>query len=59
MTVQSRTVTGQEPSMAALQPGAVAPDFTLSAHSGSSFSLATFRGRRTLVTFLPFAFTGG
>ena len=45
--------------MAALQPGAPAPDFTLATHTGGNASLAGFKGRRTVVTFLPFAFTGG
>lgn len=43
----------------ALQIGATAPDFTLNAHTGQSVSLASYRGRRSVVSFLPFAFTGG
>lgn len=43
----------------ALSPGATAPDFTLNAHTGQSIGLAAYRGRRTVVAFLPFAFTGG
>jgi peroxiredoxin len=43
----------------ALQVGAQAPDFTLAGHDGQSYSLAAYRGKRTLVSFLPFAFTGG
>jgi peroxiredoxin len=42
-----------------IQVGAAAPDFTLDAHSGSKLSLASFKGRKTVVSFLPFAFTGG
>lgn len=42
-----------------LQPGSVAPDFTLASHADQKVSLASFRGRRTVVSFLPFAFTGG
>lgn len=45
--------------MSILQAGAVAPDFTLAAHGGDTVSLAAFRGRKTVVAFLPFAFTGG
>jgi peroxiredoxin len=40
--------------------GAVAPDFTLPAHStDQKISLANYRGRPLVVTFMPFAFTGG
>jgi peroxiredoxin len=43
-----------------LQPGTRAPDFSLSAHNADqAVSLATFSGRPTVVSFLPFAFTGG
>ena len=42
-----------------VQTGAAAPDFTLDAHSGSKVSLGSFKGRKTVVSFLPFAFTGG
>lgn len=46
----------------ALEVGTPAPDFSLASHSGQPgqpVSLASFRGRRTVVAFLPFAFTGG
>jgi peroxiredoxin len=43
----------------ALQPGTAAPDFSLASHNGETVSLASFRGRPTVVSFLPFAFTGG
>jgi len=42
-----------------LQPGSAAPDFTLASHTDQKISLASYRGRRTVVSFLPFAFTGG
>lgn len=42
-----------------LQPGTVAPDFTLASHTDQKVTLASFRGRKTVVSFLPFAFTGG
>jgi peroxiredoxin len=45
--------------MAALQPGTPAPDFKLAAHPGDPQSLSGYKGRRTVVAFLPFAFTGG
>jgi len=42
-----------------VQVGAVAPDFTLASHTGTTVSLSSFKGRKTIVSFLPFAFTGG
>jgi peroxiredoxin len=42
-----------------LQAGSAAPDFSLGSHTDQKLSLASFRGRRTVVAFLPFAFTGG
>jgi hypothetical protein len=45
--------------MAALQPGTPAPEFSLATHTGQTLALSGFRGRRTVVAFLPFAFTGG
>ena len=45
--------------MAALQAGTAAPDFTLSSQAGDKIALSSFRGRRSVVSFLPFAFTGG
>ena len=45
--------------MAALEPGANAPDFSLVSHADQTLALSSFRGRRTVVAFLPFAFTGG
>lgn len=42
-----------------LQAGTTAPDFTLTSHTDQKLSLASFRGRPTVVSFLPFAFTGG
>lgn len=42
-----------------IQAGSPAPDFTLASHTDQKFTLASFRGRRTVVSFLPFAFTGG
>lgn len=49
----------EEMHMPALQPGAVAPEFSLASHRGETLALSAYRGRRTLVSFLPFAFTGG
>ncbi|NBR27462.1 MAG: hypothetical protein EBT83_03475 [Betaproteobacteria bacterium] len=45
--------------MAILQPGTQAPEFSLAAHAGDPQTLSGFRGRKTVVCFLPFAFTGG
>ena len=46
--------------MPELQPGTQAPDFSLGAHNGDQkVSLSSFRGRPTVVSFLPMAFTGG
>jgi peroxiredoxin len=45
--------------MPALQPGASAPDFSLASHTDQTLALSGFRGRPTVVAFLPFAFTGG
>jgi mycoredoxin-dependent peroxiredoxin len=42
-----------------VQVGAAAPDFTLDSHNGAKVSLSSFKGRKTVVSFLPFAFTGG
>jgi peroxiredoxin len=42
-----------------LKAGSQAPDFTLATHTGDKITLSSFRGRRTVVSFLPFAFTGG
>lgn len=43
----------------ALQAGSAAPDFTLPSHGGQNVSLRDYRGRPTVVAFMPFAFTGG
>ena len=44
----------------ALEAGKTAPDFTLAAHNtDQKISLASFRGRPVIVSFLPMAFTGG
>ena len=45
--------------MSALQPGTPGPDFSLASHAGATLALSSFRGRRVVVSFLPFAFTGG
>jgi peroxiredoxin len=43
----------------ALSVGSEAPDFTLPSHGDQKVSLSSFRGRPVVVTFMPFAFTGG
>ena len=45
--------------MAALQAGTKAPEFSLASHAGETLALGSYKGRRTVVSFLPFAFTGG
>ena len=45
--------------MPELKAGTPAPDFTLASQTGDKITLSSFRGRRTVVSFLPFAFTGG
>jgi len=42
-----------------IQTGAAAPDFTLASHTDQKVALSSFRGRPVIVTFMPFAFTGG
>ena len=43
-----------------IKVGAAAPDFSLPSHnSDQKTSLASFKGRPTVVAFMPFAFTGG
>lgn len=42
-----------------LEPGQIAPDFTLTDASGASRSLAEHRGRPVIVYFYPAAFTPG
>ncbi len=43
-----------------IKVGAAAPDFSLAAHNtDQKVSLASFKGRPTVVAFMPFAFTGG
>jgi peroxiredoxin len=49
----------QQENPMSVQVGAPAPDFTLAAHNGTSVSLSSFKGRKTVVAFMPFAFTGG
>ncbi len=45
---------------AALEAGDRAPDFTLEASDGETYSLSQFRGvRPVVVAFFPKAFTGG
>jgi hypothetical protein len=51
--------TAKEMRMPALQPGTQAPDFSLASHLDKPFALNTFKGRKTVVAFMPFAFTGG
>jgi peroxiredoxin len=45
--------------MPALPVGTQAPDFSLGSHQDKPFALNSYRGKKTVVAFLPFAFTGG
>lgn len=48
------------PAAAALEAGDRAPDFSLEASDGETYSLSQFRGERPVViAFFPKAFTGG
>ena len=42
-----------------LQVGDLAPDFTLPASDGRSYSLAELKGRTVVLAWFPKAFTGG
>lgn len=43
---------------ATLAVGDPAPDFTLRAHDGRTITLAELRGRRVVLAFMAFAFSG-
>ena len=45
--------------MTRLEPGAAAPDFSLSDADGKTVNLTDFRGRKTVVYFYPAAMTPG
>lgn len=50
----------QEESRMEIKEGVAAPDFSLAAHNtDQKVSLASFKGRPTVVAFMPFAFTSG
>ena len=49
----------EETAMSIVQPSSKAPEFSLNSHTDKKLALADFRGRATVVSFLPFAFTGG
>ena len=42
-----------------LEPGTIAPDFTLTDATGADRSLSDYRGRKVIVYFYPAAFTTG
>lgn len=42
-----------------LQPGTPAPDFKAIAGTGEEFTLSQFRGKRVVLAFYTFDFTGG
>ena len=43
----------------AIQPGVMAPDFTLMSHSGEPVTLSDYRGAAVVLAFHPASFTGG
>jgi peroxiredoxin len=45
--------------MPALTPGTAAPEFSLASQLDKKFALSDYKGKKTVVSFLPFAFTGG
>lgn len=44
--------------MATVTVGDHAPDFTLRSHDGRTIALQALRGRRVVLAFFPFAFSG-
>jgi len=55
-------MTQQQPTAPAPPPlplGSPAPSFTAVAGTGEEFTLAQFLGKRVVVAFYPFDFTGG
>ena len=43
-----------------LEVGAVAPDFTLTAHSGDTVTLSDYKGKKNVIlSFHVYTFTGG
>jgi cytochrome oxidase Cu insertion factor (SCO1/SenC/PrrC family) len=51
-------VAGQQPA-AVLQVGDQAPDFTLQASDGNTYSLSKLRGKAVVLAWFPKAFTAG
>jgi peroxiredoxin Q/BCP len=47
------------PANARLEPGAVAPGFSLEASTGGKVQLADYKGKTVVLAFFPKAFTGG
>ena len=45
-------------SLSPLEPGTVAPDFTLTNQYGEQVTLSALRGKPVVLMFFPFAFTG-
>ena len=43
----------------AINPGDMAPDFTLTSHMGSPVTLSDLRGAPVVLAFHPASFTGG
>ena len=59
-SVMSTQVTGQEGAPAQeLKVGDMAPDFTLQASDGQTYTLSKLRGRTVVLAWFPKAFTAG
>jgi len=56
----AKMASGRSESPIVLQPGDVAPDFSLPGSDGRTYRLADYRGQRAVVlAWFPKAFTGG
>ncbi len=45
--------------MPALTAGTAAPEFSVASHLDKPVALSNYKGKKTVVAFMPFAFTGG
>ena len=61
MAILSATVSTQQPvaGQPDLKVGDTAPDFTLQASDGQTYSLAKLKGKFVVLAWFPKAFTGG
>ena len=61
LAILSATVSAQQPvaGQPDLKVGDTAPDFTLQASDGQTYSLAKLKGKFVVLAWFPKAFTGG